>query len=154
MERDGDVCVERRARGTRRGWARRTRRKIVNSESSSTERELYYPDLNEYKKVELPIEGRRVVHGSWSLQENRTYLLFLSRYHRDFGCEEARRRSVVFNRLSKELHRRTPDQCRSHHQKLQNRFENDIDRIIDFVQHKIKRKMAQGEEAGFVLEEC
>lgn len=79
-------------------------------------------------------------HGSWSLQENRIYLDFLSKYRRDFSSEEARRKSVVFNRLSKELHKRTPDQCRSHHQKLQNRFHNDIDRIIDFVQRKIKRK--------------
>lgn len=88
----------------------------------------------------LPMEGRRVQHGSWSLQENRIYLDFLSKYRRDFSSEEARRKSVVFNRLSKELHKRTPDQCRSHHQKLQNRFHNDIDRIIDFVQRKIKRK--------------
>lgn len=86
------------------------------------------------------MEGRRVQHGSWSLQENRIYLDFLSKYRRDFSSEEARRKSVVFNRLSKELHKRTPDQCRSHHQKLQNRFHNDIDRIIDFVQRKIKRK--------------
>jgi hypothetical protein len=33
------------------GGVRRARRKIVNSESSSTERELYYPDLNEYRKL-------------------------------------------------------------------------------------------------------
>lgn len=137
--------MERQARGTKRSGTRRARRKIVNSESSSAEREMYYPDLNEYKKVELPIEGRRVVHGSWSLRENQTYLLFLSRYRRDFSSEEARRRSVVFNRLSKELHRRTPDQCRSHHQKLQNRFKNDIDRIIEFVEGKIRRKMEEGE---------
>jgi len=81
-----------------------------------------------------------VQHGSWSLQENRIYLDFLSKCRRDFSSEEARRKSVVFNRLSKELHKRTPDQCRSHHQKLQNRFNNDIDRIVDFVQRKIKRK--------------
>lgn len=94
------------------------------------------------------------MRGSWSLQENRTYLLFLSRYRRDFGSEEARRRSVVFNRLSKELHRRTPDQCRSHHQKLQNRFNNDIDRIIDFVQRKIRRRIAQAGEGEEFGEEC
>lgn len=60
----------------------------------------------------------------------------------------------MFNRLSKELHRRTPDQCRSHHQKLQNRFSNDIDRIIDFVQRKIRRRTTQTEEEGEVAEEC
>jgi hypothetical protein len=54
---------------------------------------------------------------------------------------------VVFNRLSKELHKRTPDQCRSHHQKLQNRFSNDINRIIDFVQRKIRRRItADGQD--------
>ena len=38
------------------------------------------------------------------------------------------------------MRKRTPDQCRSHHQKLQNRFDNDIVKIIDFVRSKIGRQ--------------
>ena len=94
-----------------------------------------------------------MAHGSWSLLENRIYLHFLSKYCRDFSSEEARRKSVVFNRLSKELRQRTPDQCRSHHQKLQNRFNNDIDRIVHFVSRKIKRKMIVSGGEGEKMEE-
>jgi hypothetical protein len=44
------------------------------------------------------------------------------------------------------LHKRTPDQCRSHHQKLQNRFKNNIEEIITFVKGKIKRKQSYPQE--------
>lgn len=53
--------------------------------------------------------------------------------------EAARRKTTVFNRLSKVLRKRTPDQCRSHHQKLQNKFRNDLDAIIDYVAKKIEK---------------
>lgn len=72
----------------------------------------------------------RVITGSWSLEENKVYLEFLRNYKKDFDNEVSRRKSTVFNRLSKALRKRTPDQCRSHHQKLQNRFKNNIDLII------------------------
>jgi hypothetical protein len=83
---------------------------------------------------------KRVTIGSWGAEENRIYLGFLESYKDDFEDEAARRRTTVFNRLSKALRKRTPDQCRSHHQKLQNRFKNNLDRIIEFVRSKIKRE--------------
>lgn len=81
----------------------------------------------------------RVTTGSWGLEENKIYLDFLRTYKRDFQNEVSRRKSTVFNRLSKALRKRTPDQCRSHHQKLQNRFKNNIDEIIEFVRGKIEK---------------
>ena len=58
-----------------------------------------------------------------------------------------RRKLTVFNRLSKALRKRTPDQCRSHHQKLQNKFNNDLDQIIDYVRKKLGKMLeAEAEE--------
>ena len=59
-----------------------------------------------------------------------------------------RRKLTVFNRLSKALVKRTPDQCRSHHQKLQNKFKNNLDSIIDYVRRKLgKMQAAEAEYA-------
>jgi hypothetical protein len=44
----------------------------------------------------------------------------------DFENEQNRRKNKVFYRLSKILKKRTPDQCRSHHQKLQIKFKDNI----------------------------
>jgi hypothetical protein len=48
----------------------------------------------------------------------------------DFLSEKTRRKKKVFYRLSKILKKRTPDQCRSHHQKLQLRYKDDLMAII------------------------
>ena len=89
---------------------------------------------------------KRVAIGSWSLEENKIYLNFLENYKKDFESEISRRKSTVFNRLSKALRKRTPDQCRSHHQKLQNRFHNDIEAIINLVKSKISKQTRDLEE--------
>lgn len=49
----------------------------------------------------------------------------------------------MFYRLSKILKRRTPDQCRSHHQKLQLKFKDDLKAIMSEVQKKIQKCMAE-----------
>lgn len=51
--------------------------------------------------------------------------------------ETSRRKSKVFYRLSKILKRRTPDQCRSHHQKLQLKYKEDLNAIINEVERKV-----------------
>jgi hypothetical protein len=56
----------------------------------------------------------------------------------DFLSEKARRKTKVFYRLSKILKKRTPDQCRSHHQKLQLKYKDDLVAIIGEVQRKIQ----------------
>ena len=89
---------------------------------------------------------KRVITGSWSLEENQIYLNFLESYRKDFENEIARRKTTVFNRLSKALRKRTPDQCRSHHQKLQNRFNNEISTIIDFVKGKIAKQILESDD--------
>jgi len=49
----------------------------------------------------------------------------------------------VFYRLSKIIKKRTPDQCRSHHQKLQLKYRDDLYSIMNEVQKKIQRCMAE-----------
>ena len=63
-------------------------------------------------------------------------------YHQ-FKTERERRRCKVFFRLAKILKRRTPDQCRSHHQKLQIKFKDDLPVIMQEVRKRIHRQVAE-----------
>ncbi len=45
--------------------------------------------------------------------------------------------------MSKILKKRTPDQCRSHHQKLQIKCQNDLASIMREVNQKIKKAVAE-----------
>lgn len=49
----------------------------------------------------------------------------------------------MFFRLSKILKKRTPDQCRSHHQKLQMKYKDDVYAIMGEVQRKINKTIAE-----------
>ena len=46
---------------------KRKRRKIVESDLSGQE-EPYEPDFNQYKKIGLPVDMKRVTTGSWSIE--------------------------------------------------------------------------------------
>ena len=74
------------------------------------------------------------------------YLRFLIDNRSDFTSEAERRKKKVFYRLSKILRKRTPDQCRSHHQKLQMKFEEKIDKIIECMKIKLERRELNGLE--------
>ena len=131
---------------TQNAVSKKNKRNSQQDESSG-EKDEYYPDFNQLKKVGLPVEKKRVTTGSWSIQETKIYLKFLEDYTEDFSSETLRRKLTVFHRLSKALRKRTPDQCRSHHQKLQNKFNNDLDAIINFVRGKLSRlREAQDDE--------
>jgi len=62
---------------------------------------------------------------------------------RDFLTEKTRRKTKVFYRLSKIMRKRTPDQCRSHHQKLQLKYDDDLYAIMNEVQRKIQKGIAE-----------
>lgn len=68
--------------------------------------------------------------GGWSSRENTIYLHFMRHNIEDFRTEKTRRTTKVFFRLSKILKKRTPDQCRSHHQKLQMKHKDDVEAIM------------------------
>ena len=81
--------------------------------------------------------------GAWTTQENQIYLNFILQNIPDFASEKDRRSSKVFHRLSKILKKRTPDQCRSHHQKLQMKHGDNIQAIIEEIKRKIQKGMAE-----------
>ena len=94
------------------------------------------------KKLGIKVNKKRIQTGGWSAAENQTYLNFMIDNINDFVSEKSRRNSKVFYRLSKILKRRTPDQCRSHHQKLQMKYHEDLNSIIDEVFRKIQKSIA------------
>jgi hypothetical protein len=81
--------------------------------------------------------------GSWGAWENLVYYRFMADNYSDFLTERDRRRSKVFFRLSKILKKRTADQCRSHHQKLQLKYRDDLPTIMNEVLKKIQKAMAE-----------
>ena len=57
--------------------------------------------------------------GQWSIEENRLYLEFLEANKALFLTHEERKRHRVFEKISHYLkNKRSPRQCRSHHQKI------------------------------------
>jgi actin-like ATPase involved in cell morphogenesis len=88
----------------------------------------------------LPVNKKKLRIGNWAPEENLIYLKFLQGNKKDFVSEQERRKNKVFYRLSKILKKRTPDQCRSHHQKLQMKYEDDIEEIIQSIRRKLEKK--------------
>lgn len=89
------------------------------------------------KKLHLPIK-RKLNKGAWALPESKIYLNFLESHLDSFNSEAQRRVDRVFCQMSEALQRkRTPDQCRSHHQKLLTRCRN-VERMVDYLREKIR----------------
>lgn len=86
---------------------------------------------------------RKLRVGGWSSRENTIYLHFMRHNLDDFRTEKSRRTTKVFFRLSKILKKRTPDQCRSHHQKLQMKHKDDVEAIMEEIQMKINKTIAE-----------
>ena len=76
--------------------------------------------------------------GRWSIFEDKKYLEFLIANRQLFELNQNRRKVRVFKKLAAKIPRRNPEQCRSHHLKLARTCGNNIDRIIGYVQEKIK----------------
>ena len=89
------------------------------------------------KKLRMPIK-RAIKKGVWTLEENKAYLGFLQRNKASFTSEASRREERVFCRLSELLRKkRTPEQCRSHHQQLLEGERYSIDDLILKIKIKI-----------------
>lgn len=108
------------------------------------EEDNYQPTSQYFRRLHV-LQQNDLSTGVWGLEENQVYLAFIQENRDDFTSEQARRRRKVFYRLSKLLKKRTPDQCRSHHQKLQLKFRDDIDRIIEHLAEELRVK---AEELG------
>jgi hypothetical protein len=85
----------------------------------------------------------KIKTGGWSARENHIYLSFMMQNTQDFMTEKSRRKTKVFYRLSKVMQKRTPDQCRSHHQKLQLKFHDNLYAIMSEVKRKIQKGLAE-----------
>lgn len=60
------------------------------------------------------------VQTRWTMEEDLMYMRFLMMNKKFFECENTRRTGKVFMHLSKMMNgARTPNQCKSHHQKMQ-----------------------------------
>lgn len=58
-------------------------------------------------------------HGKWTEEENFIYLKFLLDNQHIFESKGMRKRSHIFMQMANMLSKRSPDQCRSHHQKME-----------------------------------
>jgi plasmid maintenance system antidote protein VapI len=113
-----------------------------SSQEQPSEEESFQPEYHQIKKMGLKPSKKKLRVGGWSSKENAVYLEFMRNNISDFTTEKARRTTKVFFRLSKILKKRTPDQCRSHHQKLQMKHKDDIYEIMNEVQIKINKTIA------------
>jgi predicted NodU family carbamoyl transferase len=104
----------------------------------SSDSDSFEPEYHQIKKLGLKPNSKKIKSGGWSPYENSLYLRFILKHLQEFETERGRRRNKVFYRLSKILRRRTPDQCRSHHQKLQLKHGENLAAIISEVQRKIQ----------------
>ena len=103
----------------------------------------YQPEEPEVRAVSPEVNKKKYLAGTWSAWENYVYLRFMGDNHNQFLTERERRRCKVFFRLAKILKKRTPDQCRSHHQKLQIKFKDNLKTIMGVVQRKIQTQVAE-----------
>ncbi len=63
--------------------------------------------------------ARPVKQGHWSAYERERYHLFLEAYHTHFEQRHLRRLAKIFKLMAGFIGTRAPDQCRSHHQKME-----------------------------------
>ncbi len=76
---------------------------------------------------------RRFNKSLWTLQENMKYVRFLQENREIFTSTKENRRLLKINKMiSQSIGTRSPDQCRSHHQKMV-KYHESIEGIINHV---------------------
>lgn len=76
--------------------------------------------------------------GLWNINEMKAYLKFITRFESHFKDKATRKKKKIFHRMSNFIKSRTAEQCRSHHQKLEIKYETH-EKIIDFIESEIAR---------------
>lgn len=83
------------------------------------------------------IEDARAKHrkidrlmGHWLPNENAAYLTFLEGNINAFVSKGLRRREKVFKSMARAIRSRDPEQCRSHHQKMEKKYRS-FEGLID-----------------------
>ena len=93
---------------------------LLHQEQTKHE-ELEAPKRPTLKERKAARRARQLVgknRGRWALQERREYYVFLKIYSQFFITKDHRRNDKVFRMMANFIKSRTPDQCRTHHQKL------------------------------------
>jgi hypothetical protein len=60
--------------------------------------------------------------GHWSKRENMLYVMFLNYFEAKFSKKQNRRLWKFFKLMSEFIETRSPNQCRSHHQKMEKNY--------------------------------
>ena len=68
--------------------------------------------------------------GKWTNKQQRIYIKFIEEHREELLTKQARKASKIFKKMSHVVQTRTPDQCRSHHQKL-SQYHHTVDNIIN-----------------------
>lgn len=78
--------------------------------------------------------------GRWTINENTTYVRFLLSNEVIVSQKRQRRKSKIFKKMSDLVVTRTPEQCRSHHQKMSERYRT-TQGIITFLRSLCRKEM-------------
>ena len=89
--------------------------KNTHFEDSSDSGSLFEDFCHKEKQVYKTI-------GRWSYEEQIQYILFIGKHSTELENTQNRRSSRIFKLMSTEIPSRKPDQCRSHHQKMQLKY--------------------------------
>ena len=86
--------------------------------------------------------------GHWSLYENKRYHWFLQIHYHHFLNKYMRRIDKIFKTMSTFVGSREAEQCRSHHQKMEKKFDHSFCKILLFL-----REQHYASKCSLVLEE-
>lgn len=70
--------------------------------------------------------------GSWTLLEESMFLSFIKENRDVFQGKELRRSHKIFRKMRGYIKTRSHEQCRSHHQKYEQRFQH-CDELIEYL---------------------
>ena len=80
--------------------------------------------------------NRKTNHLQWKIRQEEKFLQFMIKNRNIFEDREERRTKKIFKQMGKFIGSRSPEQCRSHHQKYEQRCDC-FDNIIHYLTQKI-----------------
>jgi hypothetical protein len=83
--------------------------------------------------------------GKWTIEEQRVYIEFLKKNIEEMRGKVSRKSQKVFLKMSRLIKTRTPDQCRSHHQKIL-MYHSNLEEAIRFFDEDVFCKSERMED--------
>lgn len=77
---------------------------------------------------------------TWTYKENKMYILFLRENRKEFEVQKKRRHLKIFLEMSLNIPGKTPEQCRTHHEKSLKKYQR-IDKIISCLLPDMEKKL-------------